>query len=74
MEECEATFNRISEKKKELAIYFCEESEKLKLEELFQQLRDFVRDVNHAREVCNTFSELRYSISKGCLLALGISR
>ena len=51
MKECKETLDRVSQKKDQLAVYFCEESKNLKLEELFKQLQSFVTDLNGAKEV-----------------------
>ena len=56
--ECKETLDRISQKKTQLELYFCEQSS-IKLEDLLKQLLSFVTDLNDARKVmqCNCYTQ-----------------
>ena len=58
MKKCEEILERISEKKEQLAVYFCcEDSRNFKLEKLLEHLLSFIIEVNKAREVIHLHVE-----------------
>ena len=51
MKKFKEILRRISEKKEQLAAYFCEDPSNLKLKELLEDLLSFIIEFNKAREV-----------------------
>ena len=63
MKNCKEILGRISEKKEQLAVYFCEDSRKLKLEEVLKHLLTFIAEINEARKVLQDNYKVHVSIS-----------